>query len=1292
MPGVPPSEEPKEGDFIPKSEPLSEAEIAAKKIEVEKELGKLSPEEQEKISLGLTGLGFQFEKLKNKSYSFVFKSLLKPEEKKTNDVVSEEKAKELNSLLSEEEKKSRDRLNKTQEKVGFIDRKSGVGRFFSSLSDIFDRDADMAEKNLNDLREKKEKGENIFASGKGLLSMGTLAGNIIKYGRGIFDTANAVRPVMFFAMAGATFSEAAKEARATGENFSKIKDVDKAHDEALRVQMLANLTKSEEDNYIGGVDFSKKLSESEYIENVYVSEAWDEALKIQEAAKKRTNGVDKNGNPTKEALEQAYKETVPQDILNRLVKGAEGRSLVEKAFAWRLESVAKYLDKELKAVDFNEGLDKTSKEKAKEKLLNGFLRSPLIKDFDRAISHAGEIDSMFLTLSAAQDVSKVAVYAMMTDTVAKVGQQIWENVASVMGSSSEFTEEVAAKVAVSAVVSQESNVAPVADKVVKPVPVEASQHSVRVSDNSIAENTKTISSASQHDVRTSDMKISEEAKTISQASQNQVRMSDIKIAESNIPKEEDLSGWTNENSTIVDSSMTPKVDMPPQSPVTSPVNGLDLKPEVSTAPQVKVDVEYPKVDAFGAESNTKVIDTTTTVDVKSDIEVVKNIITSSEITEPFVSSTQTLVTPEIITTPPVIPTVEAFSGNISEAPVVERVVAEQAPAPVSDAVPVEVKTGIVETQQATITEPVVVSAESPVVTEIKTEIEANKNNVAESSVVEQVIAEQAPAPVVDAVPVEIKTEITETQVAPSTQPQVTEPAPTSVVTETSSVTNPEPTPSVVASTTQVETGPVLTEQELKMAHQMYDGIVKETTAGGGFLGFFNKGGEGSASWQALVKEDVNSLFSKINRDNAGIHVLSMTSNAPYSADQEKKLAKSLFEFVDKGVKPQEGEKVGDFLNRAIAEIVQGTDTTSVETKTPEVAVSAPVEQAPTSEIKVEGQVPVQPVATPETPLSANTTVQPVENIKTQEAIKVEGEVVSPVSTSAPEVVTTTENPETNEIVSGDTSEIIKAEQTVVEQAPVAAQQVQSEIAQEKSETATQVITPQAESVPEVKVEPSVESQQNTPAYIPEAVEDMKDKLRVDPSLLSPDANKIETPKPTLETIRTPINQIEVPLQTPTPTENIGQVISNKELNVLPADKLPSLTPEQLTAASKTKEDLLKIIDKKGMFSVTKGVDTPLWKALADKPVDFMLGYRDGEARARLVNLGFIDGKYLNTDADTYVRDVLKLNDSEIRMDTRLLNLNEKVRDLIGKNGIKPFAEETMSAYLDRVSKVMVLKR
>ena len=1223
-----------------------------------------------------------------------------------------------------------------------IGKEKSTGRFFDAMSKIFERDRDAAEKSLIELAKDRKEGKETFLSLRKMTGTGALLGNLTMYGRLAFDVFGggvaariATRFGMGVAMAGATLAEAGKEARfmnEENENTSRIKDVDAA---------------------------------------------FDEAMKIYEIAKQNSSNFDKNGNPDKDSLSRAYQETIPMDILRRLAQKEGGvTNVIDKVFKWRIESVATKLQNQLNDINLS-NLPKEEKEKKKSEVLYGFLRSPMLRDFDRAVGQSGMVDRSFMLLRTLEQTGKLATYGMIGDTLIRT---LWNSIPNLMTSA-----EAAQAGDVASFTSPEIKPDQVTGEVMNASsePVKAGEaismftsYEVKVGDNlttiiynqlrdsgmlkglSREENLKIVETF-KHKFEVADIK----ALGISSGNIDLIKPGekiDLSLLNDKSVFEKDISWGTASTAPIsaapiVQSNNTAtqsdfglgkfdnlsKEELAARDGFQNPEEQVAQKDASSLAATTAIEEKTIQQEGMSKEQFTErlklnlgsvVLDG----DVRSyffknfdkipDDEILKikamllgSIMDSNnEDMKKIFEGKQ----PKDVMIQPIFGKIEltlpdkvngqfvgasfdkdgSFDDGLirpfGSVPSVGQITAEQPPAPVVDAKPVDVKIDQISVEKAVASEPAPIVPPTPeklsqadAVEQVSTkpvpeiapaisepepqvsttqdkikEILAEKvNEVApplavESAVVADVVvagsqksieesAQIKPQEVITPpiIPtIEAKTE--NVSVAPVVENvQKVEIAPTVPVVETAQKADVVLSEGITSTETNND-GIKLTEVELKSASEIYRKILDEVSPKFGLFGLFSKGGESDPSWQALAKENATDFVKKFMVTKEEIHMLDKPKSLPYSSDQGTKLAKHIFDFSNKGIKIQENESIQAYLDRAIRETVRAaTEATN----------SANLESV--------------------TPSSATQEVTKGADAVLQETTK---ESVSPADIKAIEAD------------ANKASQIVEpmTQAQSIEQAPQAELKEQEKVTEPKP----------------------VEAVKETP---PTTNQSGMEKLKVDDNLIkgvkpedvqAPPVSNVTEAQP--QAITTPVTNVPQPTitesvevkqppetaQTALPSQPIEQPannFSNKDLKTLPFDKLPALTKEQEDTAFKFLGDTLKVIDKKGLLNTTRAVDTPLWKAIYDKPVDLMLGYMDKEARGRMINIGLIDKEYLERDSESYVRDVLKLNDSEIRMDTRLYNFNEKIKEFV-KQGIRPFPEEKMQDYLRRVSRVMVLKK
>lgn len=161
---------------------------------------------------------------------------------------------------------------------------------------------------------------------------------------------------------------------------------------------------------------------------------------------------------------------------------------------------------------------------------------------------------------------------------------------------------------------------------------------------------------------------------------------------------------------------------------------------------------------------------------------------------------------------------------------------------------------------------------------------------------------------------------------------------------------------------------------------------------------------------------------------------------------------------------------------------------------------------------------------------------------------------------------------------------------------------------------------------------------------------------------------------------------------------INPVTSSNQVPLLRAElvKLSSaelslrLSPEDSLVAETQKLKMLSLFDKGEMFDSTKGIDTPLWKAVADKPVEFLLAQNNPSIRKTLVDAGRLDAKYLN-DSKAFLIDILGVKETEILNDTRFGKVQNYLKDFVQTRRFTFLPNETTAQYIDRASKIYALK-
>ncbi len=1203
-----------------------------------------------------------------------------------------------------------------------------AGKFFKELSKIFDRDAKAADDSLEALKKDIKEGKNSFLSLKNMSGQAALIGNATMYGRLAFDIFGggiaarvATRFGMGVAMATSVAAEAGKEMRANSEeliNSTRVEDID---------------------------------------------EAFEQAMKIYEIAKETDGKVDQNGNPSKESLDKAYQETIPMDILRRLAQNKKGTTnFVDKIFRWRIEKVAKKLSDQLDDINAS-SLSKEEKEIKKSNVLYGFLRSPMLKDFDRVVGQAGMVDRSFMLLRTLEQAGKLATYGMIGDTLIR---SLWSAVpnlvssveaAETTGFSNPVAESVVAKPQVNdsslnageVISNVDTKFAPLATFIGMSYEVKAGDNLTTIIYNQLRdsgmlkglsreENLKIVETF-KHKFEVADIK----ALGISSGNIDLIKPGekiDLSLLNDKSVFEKDISWGTASTTPIVESASIAtqgdfglgrfdnltKEELAARDGFQNPAEQVAQKDVSSPAATTVIEEKIIQQEGMSKEQFTErlklnlgsvVLDG----DVRSyffknfdkipDDEILKikamllgSIMDSNnEEMKKIFEGKQ----PKDVMIQPIFGKIEltlpdkvngqfvgvsfdkdgSFDDGLirpfGSVPSVGQITAEQPPAPVVDAKPVDVKIDQVSVEQVVASEPVPIVPPTP-------------EKLSQADAVEQVFTKPVPeiAPAISEPEPQVST--TQDKIKEILAEKVNEVAPPLAVEsavvadvvvagsqksiEESAQIKPQEviTPPVVENVQKVEIAPTvpvvetvqkadvvlsegitstetnndgikLTEVELKSASEIYRKILDEVSPKFGLFGLFSKGGESDPSWQALAKENATDFVKKFMVTKEEIHMLDKPKSLLYSSDQGTKLAKHIFDFSNKGIKIQENESIQAYLDRAIRETVrattEATNSANLESVTPSSATQE-VTKGDDAVLQETAKEAVSLADIKATEADVNNASQVVEPMVQAQSIEQapQAELKEQEKVTEPKPVETAkETPSTTTNQSG--MEKLKVDDNLIK--GVRPEDIQVPPVSNVTEAQPQAITTPVTNVPQSTITESVEVKQP-----PETTQTASSSQSIEQS-----ANNF----------------------------------SNKDLKTLPFDKLPALTKEQEDTAFKFLGDTLKVIDKNGLLSTTRAVDTPLWKAIYDKPVDLMLGYMDKEARGRMINIGLIDKEYLERDSESYVRDVLKLNDSEIRTDTRLYNFNEKIKEFV-KQGIRPFPEEKMQDYLRRVSRVMVLKK
>lgn len=262
-----------------------------------------------------------------------------------------------------------------------FDKKSTMGRWLESFSQDYTKDAEKARKKMEQIEKgKKHRFGNIVS----------LTGNVLRYSRVVADVVGytAGSPFRYVMMAGMFFSrgaEAAKEARLKNEEVidkTRVHDIDQAAEEAWKVYGQAKAGKEE---------------------------------------------------VSKEDLEKAYQENIPEDLLKRLKKGAEpgtASGILQKIIRKDVELSVKGIEKKIKKIETDEKLSSKEKKLQQEKIINKY--SKHLNDLDAMVSQYGTVDGLAMGAKYTKTAAKAAVGAMMVETAGLAIHKLWESLPNIM--------------------------------------------------------------------------------------------------------------------------------------------------------------------------------------------------------------------------------------------------------------------------------------------------------------------------------------------------------------------------------------------------------------------------------------------------------------------------------------------------------------------------------------------------------------------------------------------------------------------------------------------------------------------------------------------------------------------------------------------------------------------------------------------------------------------------------------------------------------------------------------------
>lgn len=246
-----------------------------------------------------------------------------------------------------------------------------LSRWFLGFKKEYELSVNRAQKNQRDL----EEGKGILTRTKGV---GMLWANAAWYGRTLYDAvsiagAGSINPLRFVT-AGAMFfgrgMAAAKEAR-----FMSKESLEKTREEDIQ-------------------------------------KAYEEAWRLHKLAKQK-------GEVTKEALEKAYQQELPHDLLERLSKKPEGlmTALTEGLARNKLENDILKILNETRDIEKNSFLSPDEKEKAKTALLER--HAHVLREADALVGRSGAIDLLAYGSRFFEHVGKGVAVGMAIETMAE---------------------------------------------------------------------------------------------------------------------------------------------------------------------------------------------------------------------------------------------------------------------------------------------------------------------------------------------------------------------------------------------------------------------------------------------------------------------------------------------------------------------------------------------------------------------------------------------------------------------------------------------------------------------------------------------------------------------------------------------------------------------------------------------------------------------------------------------------------------------------------------------------------
>lgn len=148
-----------------------------------------------------------------------------------------------------------------------------------------------------------------------------------------------------------------------------------------------------------------------------VEAAMTEAIKIYEKAGGNYDPEGTGGGVSVEKLTKAYRENLPQDLLQRIEKNPEVSwyNLPQKFFRWHIKKSAENVEKKLAKIEDNAKLSADEKTARTEKLFSNYARR--LHDFDRILGQEGTADGLAMF---AKDVNYLAQAGVAAATAVSV--------------------------------------------------------------------------------------------------------------------------------------------------------------------------------------------------------------------------------------------------------------------------------------------------------------------------------------------------------------------------------------------------------------------------------------------------------------------------------------------------------------------------------------------------------------------------------------------------------------------------------------------------------------------------------------------------------------------------------------------------------------------------------------------------------------------------------------------------------------------------------------------------------